>query len=307
MTLDPILAQVLAAGRDAPPTETQTPEAARAAMRDRVAPLLAMAPRHPHVHDLDIPGPGGAITLRILRPDAAGPHPVILFLHGGGWVVCDLDTHEPLAAALCRGSGAAVVMVDYRLAPEHPFPAAIHDSEAAFDWVTEHGAAHGLDPARVVVAGDSAGGNLAAVLARRVRDRDRAIAGQYLIYPVIDLPDPQRYPSYAENDRDYGLTTGGMAWYWHHYAGHATPGPDTIPILAPDLAQLAPALVQTAQYDVLRDEGEAYAARLAGAGVPVSVARYPGMIHGFLSLAGMVPGADAAIAQGCAWLRARLA
>lgn len=308
MTLDPIIAQLLAAGRDAPPPESLTPTEARVAMLDRVAPLLAMAPRHGRIENIVIPGPGGPLALRILRPDSAGPHPVVLFLHGGGWVVCDLDTHQPLAAELCRGSDAAVVMVDYRLAPEHPFPAALDDSIAALDWVAEHGLEHGLDVARIVVAGDSAGGNLAAVVARRIRDQyGEALAGQYLIYPVTDLPDPDRYPSYIENGQDYGLTLEAMAWYWSNYAGKAAPGPDAIPMLTSDLAGLAPALVQTAQYDVLRDEGEAYAARLAAAGVAVSAARYPGMIHGFLAMSGMVPGADAAIAQGCAWLRERFA
>ncbi len=308
MTLDPIIANILAGSPAPAPPGSETPEESRAAMRARVAPLLAMAPHHAAIEDVTIPGPGGSMVLRILRPDGDGPHPVVLFLHGGGWVVCDLDTHQPLAAALCRHSGAAVVMVDYRLAPEHPFPAAIDDCAAALDWVANQGVAHGLDSARIVVAGDSAGGNLAAVLARRVRDQyGEALAGQYLIYPVIDLPDPQQYPSYVENDLHYGLTMEAMAWYWHLYAGAAAPDADAIPMLADDLAGIAPALIQTAQYDVLRDEGEAYGARLAAAGVAVSVARHPGMIHGFLAMAGIVPGADAAIAQGGNWLRARLA
>lgn len=307
MTLDPIIAQILAAGADQPPYESLTPVEARAAMRVRVAPLLAMALPPQHVEDLACPGPAGDIPLRLIRPDTPGPHPVVVFLHGGGWMLCDLDTHQPLAAAISRGTDAAVLMVDYRLAPEHPFPAAIDDCAAALACVMAEGAALGLDSTRVALAGDSAGGNLAAALARRVRDEGGTLAGQYLMYPVIDLPDPARYPSYVENDGDYGLSTAAMAWFWHHYAGSAVPGPDAIPMLAQDLKGLAPTLVQTAQYDVLRDEGEAYGARLAAAGVAVSVARHPGMIHGFLSLAGMVPAADAAIAQGCDWLRARFA
>ncbi|GGE11321.1 putative lipase/esterase [Polymorphobacter glacialis] len=307
MTLDPVIAQILAIGGPDPDYDTLTPEQAREAMNLRVAPLLTAAPPFADVTELSCPGLGGPIALRLLRPDTPGPHPVVLFLHGGGWVVCDLDTHQPLAAALARGSGAAVLMVDYRLAPEHPFPAAIDDCSAALDWLRAEGGAHGLDTSRIVVAGDSAGGNLAAVLARRARDGgDPPLAGQYLIYPVIDLPDPQQYHSYSDNDR-YGLSTAAMAWYWSNYAGTAAPGPDAIPMLATDLTGLAPALVQTAQYDVLRDEGEAYAVRLAAAGVPVSVARHPGMIHGFLSLADMVPGAAAALVQGCTWLRTRLA
>jgi acetyl esterase len=308
MSLDPFFAAMLQAAPPEPDFAILTPVVARAAMAARVAPLLAAAPMHPDVTDIEIPGAEGVVPLRILRPDGPAPHPVVLFLHGGGWVVCSNDTHQPLAAAIARCSGAAVVMVDYRLAPEHAFPAAVDDCTAALAWVRREGAANGLDPARIVVAGDSAGGNLAAVLARRVRDAgDPPLAGQWLIYPVIDLPDPAIYPSYVENDAGYGLSTAAMAWYWHQYAGSAAPGPDTIPIGAENLAGLPPALVQTAQYDVLRDEGEAYAARLATAGVPVSVARHPGMIHGFLSLAAMLPAADAALQQGCDWLRGRFA
>ena len=307
MTLDPAIAQILSMAAPDPDYATLTAADARAAMHERVAPMLAMAPPHA-AQDVTIDGPGGPLLLRILRPDSPRPHPVVLFLHGGGWVVCDVDTHAPLAAAIARGSGAAVVMVDYRLAPEHPFPAAIEDSEAALGWLAAEGAEHGLDATRLAVAGDSAGGNLAAVIARRARDWGApVIAGQYLIYPVIDLPDPERYPSYAENGAGYGLSGEAMAWYWSQYAGTAAPGPDTIPIAAQDLADLAPALIQTAEYDVLRDEGEAYAVALAAAGVAVSARRHPGMIHGFLSLAGMVGGADAALAEGCDWLRARLA
>lgn len=311
MTLDPMLAQLLAAGAGQPALDTLTPEEARAAMRARVAPLLAAAPPPPRVENFTCPGPFRAIPLRLIRPDCEGPYPVILFLHGGGWVVCDLDTHQPLAAALARAANAAVLMVDYRLAPEHPFPAAVEDAEAALDWLIARGESLGLDPDRLVLAGDSAGGNLAAVLARRLRDAGRhgaapAIAGQYLMYPVTDLPDPRRHRSYIDNDRDYGLSTADMAWYWHNYAGSSAATPDAIPMLAEDLSGLAPALVQTAQYDVLRDEGEAYAGRMADAGVPVQLSRHPGMIHGFLSLTGMLPGADAALAEGAEWLRARL-
>lgn len=307
MSLDPAIAQILSLAGPEPDYATLTAAEARAAMTARVAPLLAMAPPHA-AEDIVITGPGGPLTLRLLRPDGPGPHPVVVFFHGGGWVVCDIDTHRPLAAAIARGSDAAVLMVDYRLAPEHPWPAAIDDGEAALGWLAAEGGDHGLDPTRVAIAGDSAGGNLAAVIARRARDWGAPLlAGQWLIYPVIDLPDPARYPSYVENGEGYGLSGEAMAWYWSQYAGAATPDQDTIPLLAEDLAGLAPALVQTAEYDVLRDEGEVYAQRLADAGVPVVAQRFPGMIHGFLALAGMVGGADAALAEGCDWLRARLA
>ncbi len=307
MPLDPAIASLLAAGRDLPPTESLTPEAARAAIRERIAPLLALAPAPPQVTDFSIAGPGGDLPVRLLRPATPGPHPVVVFCHGGGWVLCDLDTHQPQAAALCAGSGAAVLMVDYRLAPEHRFPAAVDDCWAALAWAHWQGAGHGLDPLRMAVAGDSAGGNLAAVLARKARDAGGPhLAGQYLIYPVTDLPDPFTYPSYVEN-AGFGLTLESMAWYWSQYAGRARPDEDAVPMRVEDLAGLCPALVQTAECDVLRDEGEAYAARLAAAGVSVSLARHAGMNHGFLALAPLVPGAAAALAQGAAWLAARLA
>lgn len=296
MTLDPLLAQILSLSPPEPDYAVFTAEQARAAMMARVGPLLAAAPppagRDDLVHD--------GLAIRIIRPDTPGPHKVVLFLHGGGWVVCSNDTHQPLAAAIARASGAAVVMIDYRLAPEHPFPAALDDSLAGLAWVRAHGAAHGLDASRIVVAGDSAGGNLAAVVAARATD----LAGQWLIYPVTDHPDASAYPSYAENDQGYGLSTASMRWYWQQYGGD---GPDARPMQRDNLAGLPPALIQTAQYDVLRDEGEAYAKALRAAAVPVSVTRHAGMIHGFLSLVGMVPGADAALAEGAAWIKDRLA
>jgi acetyl esterase len=295
MTLDPLLAQILSFNPPEPDYASFTADQARAAMMARVGPLLAAAPQPDHRQDVVHAG----VPLRIIRPATPGPHKIVLFLHGGGWVVCSNDTHQPLAVAIARATGAAVVMVDYRLAPEHPFPAPLDDCLAALAWVRSHGAAHGLDASRIVVAGDSAGGNLAAVVAAHAPD----LAGQWLIYPVTDHPGPA-YPSYAENDAGYGLSTAAMRWYWQQYAAD---GPDARPMLRDTLTGLPPALVQTAQYDVLRDEGEAYAARLGAAGVPVTCTRHAGMIHGFLSLVGMVPGADAALAEGAAWVRQRLA
>ncbi|WP_310498212.1 alpha/beta hydrolase [Sandarakinorhabdus sp.] len=300
MTLDPLIAQILGLSPPEPDYRLFTATAARLAMAMRTAPLLAMAARPDDVQDIVIAGRGGDLSLRLLRPSGPGPHPVIVFLHGGGWVVCSNDTHQPLALALMRASGAAVLMTEYRLAPEHPFPAALEDGQSALDWLASHGRSHDLDPARIAVAGDSAGGNLAAVLARHAPN----LRAQYLIYPVTDLPDAARYPSYAENDAGFGLSTEAMRWYWQQYGGD---GPDARPMLVGDLSGLPPALVQTAQYDVLRDEGEAYARRMADAGVDVTVTRYPGMVHGFVSMTGMVAGADKALAQAGQWLRQRLA
>jgi acetyl esterase len=296
MTLDPILAQILSLSPAEPDYATFTATEARAAMLARVAPLLAAAPLPDNRQDLVHDG----LPIRIIRPATPGPHKVVLFLHGGGWVVCNNDTHQPLAVAIARASGAAVVMVDYRLAPEHEFPAAVDDSLAGLAWVRSHGAAFGLDASRIVVAGDSAGGNLAAVVAARAPD----LAGQWLIYPVTDRPDAAAYPSYAENNEGYGLSTAAMRWYWGQYGGD---GPDARPMLREDLSGLPPALVQTAQYDVLRDEGEAYAQRLAAAGVPVTCSRRAGMTHGFLSMIGLLPAADLALDEAAAWLKLRLA
>ncbi len=304
--LHPLLARILdlQAGKS---LVGSAPDEARADVRTRSQPLLAAFKPTTEITDFSIDGPGGPLNMRLFMPaDAEGPLPVILFFHGGGWVLCDLDTHSPLANALAQASGAAVLMVDYRLAPEHPFPAALEDGLAAIDWVATHAAGNDLDGSRLVLAGDSAGGNLAAVLARGCRDRaGPPISGQYLLYPVIDLPDPERWPSYAAF-ADYGLDAPTMAWFWHLYAGGAAPGDDLLPLQA-KLEGLPPALVQTAQFDVLRDEGEAYGAALAQAGVAVSAERWPGMNHGFASLVPLLPEAGEAIASAGGWLRRLLA
>lgn len=301
MTLDPLLAQILSLSPPEPDYAVFTAEQARAAMVARVGPLLAAAPPPARRDDLVHDG----LPIRIIRPDTPGPHKVVLFLHGGGWVVCSNDTHQPLAVAIARAADVAVVMVDYRLAPEHPFPVPLDDCLAGLAWVRTHGAEHGLDVSRIVVAGDSAGGNLAAVVAAAESSKGALdLAGQWLIYPVTDHPDAHAYPSYAENDQGYGLSAAAMRWYWQQYGGD---GPDARPMQRASLAGLPPALIQTAQYDVLRDEGEAYAAALRAAAVDVTCTRHAGMIHGFLSLVGMVPGADTALQEGADWVRQRLA
>jgi acetyl esterase len=307
--LHPLLAHMLGLA-PRPPAGSQTPLEARSSMKARVAPLLAAFQPRCSITDIAIPTKGSGknadLPLRLVRPpESEGALPIIVFFHGGGWVVCDNDTHAPMAEALAVASGAAVLMVDYALAPEHPFPAAIEDGLAALDWLMKEGSGRDLDTSRIALAGDSAGGNLAAVLARGCRDRGGpAIAAQYLIYPVIDLPDPGAYASYTEC-ADYGLSAEDMAWYWSQYAGSAAPGPELLPLQA-DLAALPPALIHTAQFDVLRDEGAAYAAALTRAGVATSIKCWPGMIHGFLSLTGPLDVADRAAADAGAWLRAQL-
>lgn len=297
MPLDPVCAMLLERMKDQPPAETLPVAEARARMEAMVGPMKMLSPP-PEVAIEDRPADG--VPVRIYRPGGPGPHAALLFIHGGGWVVCSLETHDPLCRHLCVAAGAVVVSVDYRLAPEHAFPAASDDCLAALRWLAANADALDVDATRIVVAGDSAGGNLAAVTALRARDAGGpALAGQLLVYPVTDRPG--RHPSYAENDRDYGLTTAGMAAYWAHYAA-----PEGAPLAEPlraELAGLPPAFVLTAEYDVLRDEGEAYAERLKAAGVSTEAKRYPGMIHGFFSFPGIIPGATEAVADAAAWLR----
>lgn len=308
MPVDPQIALLLEAARDAPPTQTLSVPAARAQYEARVA---AMAPpaRVARVEEREIPGPEGRpLRLRVYTPEraAGAPAPLLVFFHGSGFVLCSLDTHDGICRNLCAGAGCVVASVDYRLAPEHPFPAATEDCLAAARWCGANAAALGADPTRVVVGGDSAGGNLAAVTALRVRDEGGpALRGQMLLYPVTDWHSPGT-PSYAENAEGYGLTRATMEWFWGHYladpaweAAH----PHAAPLRAADLSGLPPALVTTAEYDPLRDEAEAYAERLRAAGVAVAASRWLGLNHGHLFWVGRVDRAGEAMAEACAWLR----
>ena len=306
MALDPVIAALLEASKDLPPVEALAAPEARAAMDARAAALKSLGPAVADISERSIDGPGGPLRLRLYRPAGEGPFPVILFLHGGGWVLCSLDSHDNVCRELCAGAEALVVSVDYRLAPEHRFPAAIDDSFAALAWVAAHAAEIGGDASRIAVAGDSAGGNLAAAAALKARDAGGpALVGQLLVYPVTDYPS-DAMASYAENDEGYGLTRASMEHYWGEYLGDApADAPYAAPLRARDFAGLPPAFVITAQYDVLRDEGEAYAGALQAAGVPVEVTRYEGVNHGFFSLGGMVGTATEAVRDACDWLKAR--
>jgi acetyl esterase len=304
--LDPTIAALLELSKGQPSVEEIPVDQARAAMEARVAPLKALAPNVGEVADRVIDGPGGALRVRLYTPEGEGPFPVVVYLHGGGWVLCSLETHDNVCRHLCAGANAIVASVDYRLAPEHRFPAAIDDSFAALRWAANHAGSFGGDPARIVVAGDSAGGNLAAAAALRARDEGGpALAGQLLIYPVTDYP-ADAMASYTENGEGYGLTRAAMEHYWGQYLGDAPlDSPYAAPLRAKDLSGLPAAFVITAEYDVLRDEGEAYAGALQAAGVEVQAVRYPGMNHGFFSLAGMVAGGTQAMRDACDWLTAR--
>jgi len=234
------------------------------------------------VEERTVPGPAGAIPVRVYTPAGTGPFPVLVYFHGGGWVICNLDTHDRACRLLTTTVGCIVVSVDYRLAPEHPFPAAAEDCYAAAKYVASHAAEFGGDPARVAIGGDSAGGNLTAVVAQMARNKGGPkLVHQLLIYPVTDAA--MDTTSYRENAEGYFLTTEMMAWFWNHYVPSKADrsSPYASPLRASDLTGLPPATVLTAEFDPLRDEGEAYAARLHDAKVPVTAVRYDGMIHGF--------------------------
>lgn len=257
------------------------------------------------VMDRTIPGPAGELPIRIYTPEGPGPFPALVYFHGGGFVVGSLASGDPTCRALCHGASCVVVSVEYRLAPEHKFPAATDDCLAATRWLAAHAAELNADPARLAVAGESSGGNLAAVTALRLRDEGGpALRGQLLIYPVADYHTPPT-PSYIANADGYLLTRAMMVWFWGHYlsdAGEAN-HPHAAPLRAPDLSGLPAALVITAEFDPLRDEGERYAERLQQAGVPTQLARYDGMIHGFLLLSELFDEGRQAMEEAILWLR----
>ena len=309
LSADPLSAEVrslvdaMAAAFPDPARAPLTAEALRAASRAGVGrPTRPL----PLVEDRVVTGdpaqPGQPpVPVRVYHPEGAvDGGPTLVFLHGGGWVLCDLDTHDGLCRELAALTGVAVVSVDYRRAPEHPFPAALLDSYAVLRWAAERSS-------RVALAGDSAGGNLAAATALLSRDRGgpRA-AGQLLLYPVLDHRLDR--PSARAYATGFFHTTEHMRWYWQQYLG---PGGDAAdpyasPGLAPDLSGLPPAQLLLPECDPLRDEGRAYAARLAEAGIPVELTVATGMFHGFLGLRGILPEADRHLAAAASWLRATL-
>lgn len=278
--------------------------ATRALMEAAIAPSSIELAR---IEDRTIPGPLGAIPIRIYAPAGTATKPVIVFFHGGGWVIGSLATHDDLCRRLAAEVDAVVVAVDYRLAPEHRFPAAVGDSYAAFSWVQAHASELGGDAARLAVAGDSAGGNLAAVVARRARDDGHALRFQLLVYPITDHEFSSA--SMDDNAEDYYLTRDAMRWFYDRYLTDPTEGddPDVSPIRAEDLTGLAPALVITAGYDPLRDQGLAYADALRAAGNEVESKRYDGMFHGFFSMSAMIDTARVANRDAARALRAGLA
>jgi acetyl esterase len=292
MTLDAATARLVDSMRAAglPPTHTLDPVTARAMVR-----TYPPGPPMKRTSELILHSSDGAAFAARLHLPTDDPKGVIVYFHGGGWVIGSMEQADPLGRMLAEQSGWAVLLVDYRLAPEAPFPAALDDAWASVTWLAEHADDLGLASLPVVVAGDSAGGNLAAVVALRARDRGQPqIAAQVLVYPVTDY-DP-RTASYLDPENQLLLTRESMEWFWGHYL--AEPARRLDPEVSPLRAKLhgvAPAIVLTAEHDVLRDEGESYAAALQSAGVPVRHRRLAGQMHGFFSMVGLLPGQEAGV------------
>jgi acetyl esterase len=280
-------------------------------MRRRLAAASGAAiPANPEaldsVTDAEVPGPAGPIPVRVYRPLGSGERslPLVMFFHGGGWVLCDLESHDGICRALANASGCVVVAVDYRLAPEHRFPIGLEDCYAATKWCSATPSFANAVPGQLAVMGDSAGGNLAAAVALMARDRSGpAIAAQVLVYPVTDFSD--QTPSHRNTGEGYFLKSPEVMYYWAEYLNDPSEGsqPYASPLRAPDLSGLPPTLIITAENDPLRDEGEAYGAKLAAAGVETTVTRYDGQFHSFLSFLAVLDDARTAMGEIAGTLR----
>ena len=296
--------------RGVPPTHTLSVADARRFYRDRRSVTQPPPPEVDLVRELIADGPHGAIPLRLYRPIGSPTDarlPVLVYYHGGGWVIGDLETHDTLCRELANGAGCAVVAVDYRLGPEHRFPAAVDDCIAATRWVRANAADLGIDSARLAVGGDSAGGNLAAIVTIELRDNgdagDPPIAFQLLIYPATDMR--RTAPSHTSNGQGYVLTSDTITYFHDHYIDDAAHDLDwrASPLLHPDLSRLPPALVLTAGFDPLRDEGLAYADALAAAGSQTTYVCFDRQIHGFILMGKVIDEAHAAVALCASELR----
>jgi acetyl esterase len=307
MTLDPQAQLILdlAERSTRPALESLDPPAARIQYAEMVAAVAGESPTDVDVTHGSIPGPGGEMATRLYRPqEAEGSLPILVYFHGGGFVIGDLETHDIPCRRLCSSGGCLVVSVDYRLAPEHPFPAAVDDVWAATRWVVDHATDLGGDPSRVAVGGDSAGGNLAAVVCHLAkREGAPTLVHQLLIYPGTDAIGSM--PSHETLSQGYRLTKELLDWFMRHYFGGGGDRSQLIasPLFADDFSELAPAFVLTAGYDPLKDEGRAYADKLRAAGVSTEFVEYGGMIHGFITMGGVVDAATEALEQCGAALR----
>ncbi|WP_238009522.1 alpha/beta hydrolase [Dactylosporangium sp. AC04546] len=309
------------------PLDPQVQQMRAGKERDKVAPLYSMSVEAARAADLAsiraaggnpekmhevvehwLPGPGGKVLLRVYRPSAEPSLPMLMYFFGGGWVLGTIDTADGIARSLANAAGCIVAVTDYRLAPEHPFPAAIEDCWAAAEWVADNAAAIGADPHRVAVGGDGAGGNLAAALTLMAQEAGGPrLAGQLLVCPSTDLSDATATDESMRTSNDpYLFNRHSVAWCRSRYLIDPDDAynPLASPLQAESLAGLPPALVITAEFDPLRDQGERYAARLARAGVPVAVTRYEGMVHGFFAMSDALDAGKVALAQAAQQLRA---
>ncbi|AXB43428.1 alpha/beta hydrolase [Amycolatopsis albispora] len=303
MTLDPAVRELLARSTPAeaparPPAAAELRAAFDASWRrpESVEPVAS-------VTDYEVPG---GVRVRLYLPESATPVPVFAWLHGGGWTIGSIDENELASRAVCNAAGAAVAAVDYRLAPEHPFPAAPEDCYRVVEWLAAGGAGPAVDAARIAIGGESAGGNLSTVVSMMSRDRGGPrLAAQVLICPVYAHPD-DGFASYTDFAEGFGMTAGAMRFFFEQYVTDPAQldDPYLLPLRAADLSGLPPALVLTAEYDVLRDEGEEFARRLAATGTPVELTRYAGQIHGFYGLYTDLPASPRSHAQVAAYLRA---
>jgi acetyl esterase len=299
MPLNPQAQKFLEMLGDAPPLDTITPEENRASLAAAISSLAGPRTELASVQDLSIETGSGPVPVRVYRPSLAACLAATTYFHGGGWVAGNLDTHDAVCRDIAAASGAVVVSVEYRLAPEHPYPAPLEDCLSVTRRLLRDGAGLGVDPARIAVAGDSAGGNLAAVAAQRLP----GIAHQVLIFAVLDVAGVGATGSYREFDSGYFVTQRDMAYFARSYAdGHDPTDPLLSPIRAADLRGLPPATIVTAEYDPLRDENEAYARMLQAAGVPVVLRRFDGQLHPFHVLGGLID--DAIVARK--WIGERL-
>jgi acetyl esterase len=311
VVLDPDAAAVYKAFREAgrPPYETLTADEARGYYMQARVVSSPEPPALASVASLDIPSPAGTIPARVYTPNrlrkSAGLSPALVFFHGGGWVIGNLETHDVVCRKLADAGETMVISVDYRLAPEHPFPAAVEDAIAATTWVAAQAQQLGIDASRLYVGGDSAGGNLAAVVALAARDGDEPkLAGQVLIYPATD--SSRRHASHREPETSVLLTHTAIGWFMNHYLGDADLADwRASPARASTLAGLPPAYVLTAGADPLRDEGDEYAARLKSAGASVTYRHFPGQFDGFFTMGKLLPQANVAADEIGAWLGAR--
>jgi acetyl esterase len=306
MPLHPQVEALLAETADAPPFAALSVEEARA-MTGMMATLSGEQVAVGSVRDITIPVDGASIAARVYTPTGDGPFHVVVFMHGGGWVIGDLDSHDNVARTICRDADAVVVALDYRMGPEHRFPTAPNDCYAATRWIADPAGELGADASKLAVCGDSAGGNLGAVVSQMARDRGGpAIRFAALIYPAVDLTATGG--SIEENAKGYFLEKDDMDWFSGHYLRDDADRADPLasPALHPNLADLPACFITTCEFDPLRDQAEAYGARLQAHGVTATVKRYDGLIHGSASMAGVLDGGREMLADVCDRLRVAL-